>query len=158
VYIRCGVAVLFTCTAVRPVRKGEHEIWVVGVNSKILGGPRQTRRMLTSQSNRSLSSTLDWGHEERICEVLQEDGHSSMYRTMIVYLFCKNKLSWVICNMLSVINYDYSMICKPILQYWPMFIFRRLKINHDSHEFILEFGTCANNNHETHVIISDWIL
>jgi hypothetical protein len=25
-----------------------------------------------------------------------------------------------------------------------MFIFRRLKINHDSHEFILEFGTVAN--------------
>ncbi len=30
------------------------------------------------------------------------------------------------------------------LQYWLMFIFRRLKINHDSHEFILEFGTVAN--------------
>ncbi len=32
------------------------------------------------------------------------------------------------------------------LQYWSMFIFRRLKINHDSHEFILEFGTVANIN------------
>ncbi len=42
--------------------------------------------------------------------------------------------------MLSVIDYDYSMIRKTDLQYRPMFIFRRLKINHDSHELILEFG------------------
>jgi hypothetical protein len=31
------------------------------------------------------------------------------------------------------------------LQCWLMFIFRRLKINHDSHEFILELGTIGNN-------------
>ncbi len=45
-----------------------------------------------------------------------------------------------------MINYDFSMIRKPDLQYWPMFIFRRLKINYDPHEFILEFGTVANND------------
>jgi hypothetical protein len=28
-----------------------------------------------------------------------------------------------------------------------VFIFGRLKINHDSHEFILESGTVANNSH-----------
>ncbi len=49
-------------------------------------------------------------------------------------------------NASPVINYDYSMICKPSLQYWSMFIFRRLKINHDSHEIILEFGTVANSS------------
>jgi hypothetical protein len=58
-------------------------MWVVGVNSKILGRLRQTRRVLMKQSSRSLSSTLDWGHEGRICEVLQKDGRSSMYKAMI---------------------------------------------------------------------------
>jgi hypothetical protein len=49
-------------------------------NSKILGGPRQKRRMLIEESGKSLSLTLDRGHEGRIREVLQEDGHSSMYK------------------------------------------------------------------------------
>ncbi len=48
----------------------------------------------------------------------------------------ERKLSWVICSMLSGINYDFSMIRKPDF-------FCRLKINHDSHEFILEFSTVA---------------
>jgi hypothetical protein len=94
------------CKAVLLVRKGERETWVIGVNSKILGGPRQTRRMLTRQRSRSLSSTLDWGHEGRIHEVLQEDGCSSMYGTMVTQLCCRKKLTWVIYNMLSVINYS----------------------------------------------------
>jgi hypothetical protein len=117
----------------------ERETWVVGVNSEILGGPRQTRRMLMKQNGRGLSSTLNWGNAGHIHEVLQEHSRSSMYRAMITQLCCKKKLSWVTCSMLSVINYDCSMIRKSDLHYWPMFIFRRLKINHDSNKFILEF-------------------
>ncbi len=30
---------------------------------------------------------------------------------------------------------------------WSVYFFRRLKINHVSHEFIFEFGTVANKNH-----------
>ncbi len=108
-----------------------------------MDGPRQTGRMLMKQSSRSLSSTLDWGHEGHICKVLQEDGRSTKYRAMITYLCCRKKLSWVTCSILSMINYDCSMSRKPDLHYWP--IFRRLKINHDSHEFILEFGTVTNS-------------
>jgi hypothetical protein len=37
-----------------------------------------------------------------------------------------------------------------ILQYWLMFIFRRLKINYDSNEFILEIGTVANTKAVAH--------
>jgi hypothetical protein len=37
-----------------------------------------------------------------------------------------------------------------------MFIFRRLKINHDDHEFILEFGTVANRNDLLRVL--DYLL
>jgi hypothetical protein len=78
------IAMLFTRTLVlsRPFGKEgfERETWVVGVNSKILGGPKQIRRMLMEQSSKSLNLTLDWGHEGRICKVLQEDGRSSMYK------------------------------------------------------------------------------
>ncbi len=105
------------------------------------------------QSSRSRSSTLDWGHDGCIRELLQEDGcSSSMYRIMIMYLCWRKKKSWVTCNMSPVINYDYSMICKQSLQYWSMFIFRRLKINHDSHEFILEFSTVVNSYIYAHIL------
>ncbi len=57
---------------------------------------RQTRSVLTRWSSRSLSSTLDRGHEGHICEVLQEDGRSSMHRTIVAELCCRKKLSWVI--------------------------------------------------------------
>jgi hypothetical protein len=35
------------------------------------------------ESSKSLSLTLDWGHEGRIRKVLQEDGRSSMNKVMI---------------------------------------------------------------------------
>ncbi len=78
---------LFTCTLELscPAGKGgfERETWVIGVNSKILGGPKQTRRIIMEESSKSLSLTLDWGHEGRIREVLQEDGRSSIYKVVI---------------------------------------------------------------------------
>ncbi len=37
-----------------------------------------------------------------------------------------------------------------------MFIFRRLKIIHDSHEFILDFGTVVNRNDLLRVL--DYLL
>ncbi len=49
---------------------------------------------------------------------------------------------------------DYLSSC-----YWPNFslhdclFFCRLKIKHDSHEFILEFGTVANTNNELILLI-----
>jgi hypothetical protein len=67
------------------------------------------------ESNKSLSSILDWGHEGHIREVLQEDGCLSMYKYIVP-------------------QKEIAMSCL-------MFIFRKLKINH---EFILEFSTAAN--------------
>jgi hypothetical protein len=68
-----------------PAGKGKFkcEMRAIEASSKILGRLRQTRRMLMEESSKSLSSTLDKGHEGRIREVLQEDGHSSMSRVMI---------------------------------------------------------------------------
>jgi hypothetical protein len=48
-YTRCSMVILFTCVLVlsHPVVKGECtcETRIVGTNSKILGGPRQTRKI-----------------------------------------------------------------------------------------------------------------
>ncbi len=75
---------------------------------------------------------------------------------------CSKKMAIQVCTKLWLHNYaiernclELFVACYPCLimnvlcpqanlQYWSMFIFRRLKINHDSHEFILEFGTVAN--------------
>ncbi len=84
VYILCSVAMLFTCTLVlsRPVGNAgfARETCAVEGNKKLLGGPKQIRRMLMEESNQGLSITLDRGYEGCIHEVLQEGGHSSMYK------------------------------------------------------------------------------
>jgi hypothetical protein len=97
---------------------------------------------LGNRTNRRLRSSLDWGHEGCIHEVLQEEGRSSMYK--IITVSRKIEIAMSLCNMFSV----RIMIipCPWIgLQCWLMFIFCRLKINHVSHEFILEFTAVAAN-------------
>jgi hypothetical protein len=75
-----------------------------------------------------------------------------------VFTRCSKKMAVQVC---TVVLYAHShvmscvlVICLQFLmfketdsQYWLVFIFRRLKINHDSHEFTLESGTVANRNH-----------
>jgi hypothetical protein len=82
-----------------------------------------------------LSLSPKRGHEGRIREVLQEDRCSSMYSN---YVHCHPIMSCIhisccyflrLGNLIRNINWCY---------------FLRLKINHDSHEFILEPGTGAN--------------
>jgi hypothetical protein len=106
VYIWCSAAMLFTCTLVLSCQlagKGEHETWVVRTGSKILGGPKQTRRLLMKESNKSLSSILDRGHEGRICDVLQENSRSSMYK---VYCVTERNCHELF-RTLSEFHYDY---------------------------------------------------
>jgi hypothetical protein len=54
-YMRCHAPILFTCIIVlsRLVIKGECmcEIWIVGRNNKLLGGPRQIRRIQAEVGN-----------------------------------------------------------------------------------------------------------
>ncbi len=147
----CSIVMLFTCTLVwsRPVGKEgfERETWAVGVNSKILGGPKQIRRMFLEESSKGLSQTLDWGYEGHIHEVLQKDGRYSMYKLWLHnYAVKRNYCKLFIACYLWLIRLFLAR--KLNLQYWSMFIFRRLKINHDSHEFILEFCTVSNTNND----------
>jgi hypothetical protein len=53
--------------------------------------------------------TLDRGYEGHIREGLQEDGRSSMFRTIIVGLPAGKKLAMNFSNMLPVCYYDYRV-------------------------------------------------
>ncbi len=74
---------LFTCALVRSHPNGNEgvkcEIRSVGTNSKILDGPGQTRNAFGNGTPQEAQSKPDRGHEGRICELLLEDGCSSMY-------------------------------------------------------------------------------
>ncbi len=57
-----------------------------------------------------------------------------------------------ICSIYCNVMYSRNMLQFPMFsesdsKYWLVFIFRRLKINHDSHDFIFESGTVANNKY-----------
>jgi hypothetical protein len=85
VYIQYDVAqqyclLVHWCETAQLAREGlsvKHE--PLEANSKILGGPRQIKRMLMEESSKSINLTLDGGHGGRIREVLQEDGCSRSY-------------------------------------------------------------------------------
>jgi hypothetical protein len=49
-----------------------------------MSGSEQIRKTLWKKASKRISSSLNQDHAGRICEVLQADGHSSMYRSMIV--------------------------------------------------------------------------
>ncbi len=80
-----------------------------------------------------LSLSPELGHEERIREVLQEDRCSIMYS-----IICSRHLV----HSRIMLLFLHSGI---LIRNTDGVYFRRLKINHDSHEFILESGTDANN-------------
>ncbi len=153
--MRCSIAILFTCVLVLscPVVKWGCmcETWIVGTNSKILGGPRHTRKVHVEEGRQEIQSNPRTSHDRRICKVLQESSHSSMYKVYDNVTYAKEKkteMSWVfclqyICSCLIVVH-DYLCLHLPDFSPTDCLFFCRLKINHDSHEFILEFGTNAN--------------
>jgi hypothetical protein len=85
-----------------------------------------------------LSLSLERGHEGCICEVLQEDCCSSMNSNYYALLSCNIMYSRIVLLSLHsgnlIRNVDVNV-----------------KLNHDSHEFILESGTVANTN-STHCL------
>ncbi len=75
---------LFSCALVRSHPDSNEgvkcETRSVGTNSKILGGRDKQGIYLGGRTSKRLSLSLERGHEGRNCEVLQEDGCSSMYK------------------------------------------------------------------------------
>jgi hypothetical protein len=65
--MRCSIVILFTCVLVlsRPVGKGGGtcETLIVGTNSQILGGPRQTRRYMWKRAGKISSLAWERGHD-----------------------------------------------------------------------------------------------
>ncbi len=95
-----------------------------------------TRCMLIGWGQNGAQFGPERGHEGNIHEVLQEDRSSSMYSNYYVLLSC------ISCILVSC--------CYSCTQgIWFVVLigvyFRRLKINHDTYEFILESGTIVNN-------------
>ncbi len=148
VYVGCGMAVLFSCTSVFgcPASK---EGWVCNLSrwskQQDTGWAKTNKKNAheTEQQKPQFNPGLrPWRTYSRGAPRRWPFKYVQNYDHVLCY---KKKLSWVTCNTLPVINYDYFMIFKLSFLYWSMFIFHRLKINHDSHEFILKFGTVANN-------------
>jgi hypothetical protein len=149
--MRCSIAILFTCMLVLscPVGKGgcTCETWNSGTNNKILGGSRQTRKVHVGEGWHEVQSdprTRPWqtylrGAPRRqplkyvwsiwdVTDAKRRKGNWSVMRHLHYICPC------LIFDLLSV------FCIVPI----DCLFFRRLKINHDSHVFILEFGTVAN--------------
>jgi hypothetical protein len=61
----------------------------IEINRKILGRAWQQDARSVRETRRRLSLSLQWGHEGHICEVLQEDGCSSMYNWWLRILSVK---------------------------------------------------------------------
>jgi hypothetical protein len=106
-------------------------------------GQDKQRRYMRKRTGKRFSLTQGQGHDERIREVLQV---CTMYMIAFYQVGKKNL------NVVIYLQYGTMIICAYISGIpsndWFLF-FCRLKINHDSHEFILEFGTVANNNSKT---------
>ncbi len=115
VYISSSTVMLFTCRLVLSRQSARQ-----GLSAK-LEPLEQTARYWVGQSKQEIylgertsqrgSLTLDRGHEGRICQVLQEDGRSSIkyvqnYNRMIAHI---KKISMSFCNMLPVCYYDYFL-------------------------------------------------
>jgi hypothetical protein len=97
------------------------------------------------------SLTRGRGHDGHIREVLQESSRSSMYKVCdnVIYAKKKRKLRYCMLPAIYLLMLDYVVRDYSLLTFSGFFLtdclfFCWLKINHDSHEFILEFGTVAN--------------
>ncbi len=110
-YMRCSMSMLFTCVLVlsRQIVRGgcKCEKWIVGTNSKILGGPRQTGRYMWKRAGKRFSLTQRRGHDGRICEVLQESSRSRMYKVYHNINCVKRKENW---NVVSRLHHIHSCL------------------------------------------------
>ncbi len=90
--VSCNIVMLFTCTLVRSHPDNKEgvrcETRFVEMNSKILGWTGQQDACSEKEARRRLNLSLERGHEGRICEVLQEDDCSCMYKSWLFVLTC----------------------------------------------------------------------
>ncbi len=114
-------------------------------------GQDKQGRYMWKRAGKKFSLTRGQGQDGRIREVLQENSPSSMYK-VYDYVTCVKESRKLRCCVLPALNSLCLINLSVIIRhcYWLDFsidclFFCRLKINHDSHGFILEFGTVAYN-------------
>jgi hypothetical protein len=138
-HVLCSFVVMFTCTLVRshPDSRGARcETWTIAINSKILVG---RGNKMHAHRERPV-----WGSVLARKEAMKDVFARCFKKTAV------QECTVIICNcclIMSCIQVSCYYSC--IQGYWFIILinvyFRRLKINHESHEFILESGTVANN-------------
>jgi hypothetical protein len=148
--------ILFTCITVlsRLVVKGQWvcKIWIGGTNNKLLGGPRQIRK---TQYRRKRAKGSFWPRtkpEWTYSRSASRSSCSSMYKCIQISCSCSlERKDWDVVSY-GMIHCSHIFCCLSILLFMHnLFLMSNccflctLKINHDSHEFILEFGTVANS-------------
>jgi hypothetical protein len=140
--VLCSVVTLLTCTLVRShpdSKEGDRcETRSIEINSKILDWAWQQDACSEREARRKLNLSLERGHEGCIREVLQEDGCSSIYKSWLCVLTCIISVS-----SLSM-PYNY-LLPGNLFTLLTAVYFSQVKINHDSHEFILESGNVMNS-------------
>ncbi len=144
--------VLFTCVQVLGHQQEEGvecEMWAVGANSKILGGPEQTGIYLREEVQQEVQSNpgpRKWrtysqsAPRTQLLKYVQRRSYVivRMRRTCLYfYVLFTCCHDYLVTHYLSRIS-ELSAILTVVY-------FHRLRINHDSHKFILESGTVANN-------------
>jgi hypothetical protein len=93
-YMRCSIAILFTCVLVLSclvAREGaqvKHES--MEQTAKYWVGQDEQGRYMWKRPGKRFSLTQGQGHDRHICEVLQEDSRSSMYK-VYDYVICIRK-------------------------------------------------------------------
>jgi hypothetical protein len=133
--VLCSIFVMFTCTLVRShqiVVGAGCETWTIAINSKIPAG--RGNKMHAHRVRLEWGSVWAWN----------------------IFTRCFNEIAVQVCIVIIVHSHLISLsIHIPCLYscvqgIWFVILtdvyFRRLKINHDTHEFILESGTIANSS------------
>ncbi len=111
--MRCSIAVLFTCKIVlsRLIGKGGWmcETWNGGTNSKILGGPRQTKMIHVEEG---LARGSVWSKDKTMTGVLARCSKKIAAQVCIKYMRCnmcqKRKENWNIMCHLHILPMLYS--------------------------------------------------
>jgi hypothetical protein len=131
-YTRCHTPILFTCIAVlsRLVVKGGWtcEIWIIGTNNKLPGGPRQTRKI---QYRRELGKGSVLTEDKARMDVFARccrKSRSSIYEMYmgIMLLFTWKEKDWDIMSYL----YGSLIAIAPFISCLIVYFLCRLKINH----------------------------
>jgi hypothetical protein len=165
-YKRCNTPILFTCIVVLSclvVKVGcMCELWIVAATTSYWVGQYKQGRYDMEGSWQEAQSNPRTRPRWTYSRGASRSSHSSMYEVYIVVIRVRRK-DWNVTSLLfnSSIMLDYSYLCslynslflfdylsslEPVIHShaW-LLLLCRLKINHDSHELILKFGTVANS-------------